>query len=44
MNLIMEIIFPATCMGLFVKRVTPRWWTALACWVILVIARDYIKH
>ncbi len=44
MNLIVAIIFPAVCIGLFVRRVTPRWWLGLACWTILVIAHDYIKH
>ncbi len=44
MNIVLPIIFVAVGMGLWVRRMTPTHWGALALWIALVIAYTYVKH
>ena len=43
MTLIMPILLFAICLGLFVPRMTTRWWFVLAGWILLVMLYNYVK-
>lgn len=44
MSIVLPIVFFAVGLGLYVKRMTPRLWALMACWIALVIAYNYFKH
>ena len=44
MNIVLPIVFFAVCLGLFVKRMTNAHWIALASFISLVIAVQFLKH
>ncbi len=44
MTIILPILFFATCLGLFAKRITAAHWSAMALVICLVIAYHFLKH
>ena len=44
MTIILPILFFATCLGLFAKRITTAHWWAMASVITLVIAYHFFKH
>jgi len=44
MTIVMPILFFVAAVGLFSRRITPGHWFAVAGWIMLVIAYNYLKH
>lgn len=42
MTIVLPIIFFAVCLGLFAKRITTTHWIALAGWISLIIAYQFL--
>jgi hypothetical protein len=43
MSIVIPILFFAVFLGLFVPRMTFRWWLLLAGWILLILAYNYFK-
>ena len=43
MSIVLPILFFALAIGLVVKKVTPRVWFVLICWICLVIAFNLVR-
>lgn len=44
MSLVLPILLFTICLGLFVPRMTLRWWLVVAAWIIVVIVYNYFKR
>jgi hypothetical protein len=44
MTIVMPILFFVAAVGLFARRITSGHWFAIAGWIMLVIAYNYLKH
>ncbi len=43
MNIVLPIFFAAVGFGLFARRMTPRYWTAMVLIIVTVIAYHFYK-
>lgn len=44
MNIVVPIVLFAVALGLFVKRMTPRLWALMICWILFITVHYYLKH
>lgn len=44
MNIVLPILFAATLLGLFLRRITRSAYTAMAILILMVIAYVFFKH